>query len=319
MGGSGMSGGPMAARHAVRTAVATLAAGVLSLLAVPLVSSTAIPSAGAATSPGTVWLCRPGTALDPSAHNASSTSVSARGATSVTPSPAPLRNAKRFDCFYVYPTVSTEKTDNANLVVQPAEVAAAAAQASRFSQVCNVWAPMYRQATDAAITDGSATKRTVIGIAYSSLLSAWRDYLLHDNDGRPIVFIGHSQGAAMLIKLLRSQVDPSPVLRRQLLSAIILGGNVQVPVGRDVGGSFRHIPACRSITQRGCVIAYSTFPSTPPPLVVVRTAGSGRQPPVGADHQGGAARALCQPGHVLGHGGGVGAVFLDGDGTIPRG
>jgi hypothetical protein len=29
--------------------------------------------------------------------------------------------ASRFDCFYVYPTVSTEKGPNADLSVQPAE------------------------------------------------------------------------------------------------------------------------------------------------------------------------------------------------------
>ena len=89
-----------------------------------------------------------------------------------------------FDCFYVYPTVSTE-SDNANLAIQPAEIAAAVAQASRFSQVCNVWAPMYRQATAAALTDGAAFKPSVIATAYNSLLSAWRDYLAHDNHGRP--------------------------------------------------------------------------------------------------------------------------------------
>ena len=100
--------------------------------------------------------------------------------------------------------------------------------------------------------------------AYSSLAQAWTDYLSHDNDGRPIVFIGHSQGAAMLTMLLRNQVDNDPQLRSRLISAIVLGGNVTVPVGKDVGGTFAHIPACQSPTQTGCVIAYSTF-STPPP------------------------------------------------------
>ena len=39
-------------------------------------------------------------------------------------------------------------------------------------------------------------------IAYRGVLSAFRDYLAHYNDGRGIVFIGHSQGASILIKLL---------------------------------------------------------------------------------------------------------------------
>jgi hypothetical protein len=67
----------------------------------------------------------------------------------------------------------------------------------------------------------------------------------------------------MLIRLLRTQIDPSPALRKQLVSAIILGDNVQVPTGRRVGGSFQRIPTCASATSTGCVIAYST-PLAPP-------------------------------------------------------
>jgi Protein of unknown function (DUF3089) len=281
MAGSGVGRRPNAerghkwARRTLHALVVALAIGVVPVVAVSFSSSISPGPGGASTRSSTIWLCRPGTALDPCIYNRASTSVSARGATSVSPSRGPTRTAKRFDCFYVYPTVSNQKTDNANLVVQRPEIAAAAAQASRFSQVCNVWAPMYRQATNAALSKGLATNRTVVNVAYTSLLSAWRDFLAHDDDGRPIVFIGHSQGAAMLIKLLRSQVDPSPKLRRQLVSAIILGGNVQVPVGRDVGGSFLHIPACSSTSQTGCVIAYSTFPSTPPPPAYFGRPGQG--------------------------------------------
>ena len=190
--------------------------------------------------------------------------MTADGSSSVTPASAPATSTK-FDCFYVYPTVSTQHTDNANLTVQKTEIAAAVAQASRFSQVCRVWAPMYRQRTAASLAKGLGGDPTADLVAYQSLLSGWKDYLAHDNDGRPIIFIGHSQGAAMLIRLLRSQIDPNARLRMQLVSAIILGGNVQVPTGKTVGGSFRHIPTCASPRATGCVIAYSTFGTTPPP------------------------------------------------------
>jgi hypothetical protein len=160
--------------------------------------------------------------------------------------------------------VSTQKAANANLRVQPAEIAAAVSQASRFSQVCRVWAPMYRQRTAASLAVGLGGDPAADQVAYDSLLSAWKDYLAHYNDGRPIVFIGHSQGAAMLIRLLHNVIDPDRALRARMVSAIILGGNVQVPVGKDVGGSFAHIPTCASTRQTGCVIAYSSFGSTPP-------------------------------------------------------
>ena len=163
---------------------------------------------------------------------------------------------------------------NADLTVQPAEKAAAIVQASRFSQRCTVWAPMYRQVTVAGLK-GLTTIRTGMATAYASLLAAWKDYLAHDNHGRPIIFIGHSQGAAMLIRLLQTQIDPSPRLRRRMVSAILLGGNVQVPTGRSVGGTFRNIPTCGSASQTGCVIAYSTFGSTPPANSLFGRAGRG--------------------------------------------
>jgi hypothetical protein len=234
------------------------------------------PGAGAAIRPSlapsnTVWLCRPGQTPDPCASSRTATSVAGSGATKVVLSPT-SPSARRFDCFYVYPTVSTEPGTNADLAVQPAERAAAIVQASRFSQQCTVWAPMYRQVTVAGLGHAGTAP---LAIAYTSLLSAWRDYLAHDNHGRPIIFIGHSQGSAMLIRLLQTQVDPSPSLRRRMVSAILLGGNVQVPTGRLVGGTFRHIPACRAASQTRCVIAYSSFGSPPPANSLFGRAGSG--------------------------------------------
>jgi hypothetical protein len=124
---------------------------------------------------------------------------------------------------------------------------------------------MYRQRTAVSLVLGLGGDPAADQVAYASLLSGWEDYLAHYNDGRPIIFIGHSQGAAMLIRLLRSQIDPNARLRKRMVSAIILGGNVQVPVGKTVGGTFKHIPTCGSAHATGCVIAYSSFGTVPPP------------------------------------------------------
>jgi hypothetical protein len=257
----------------------TLVAAALSLAAVLLPMAGTSDAAAAAERPlqatsHTVWLCQPGHKPDPCAESRTATSVTANGATSAF-STAQTAQAKKFDCFYVYPTVSQEPSLNADLAIQTAETEIAEGQVSQFSTVCNVWAPMYRQATEAALGDGEIYTSQVIATAYDSLLAAWKDFLAHDDDGRPVIFIGHSQGAGMLIKLLRSQVDPSPKLRKRLVSAIILGGNVQVPTGRHVGGSFRHIPTCAAASQTGCVIAYSTFPAEPSSDAILGRPGQG--------------------------------------------
>src|ERR1039458_3676212 len=158
-------------------------------------TTTAPGSAPRTDAAGTVWLCRPGLADDPCAGNLDTSVVSADGSTAS--HPASAATDPKVDCFYVYPTVSTEPTDNANLRVQPVETAVAVAQAARFSEDCQVWAPMYRQRTESSLTKGLGNDPAADAVAYASVLAGWNDYLAHFNDGRPIVFIGHSQGAAM--------------------------------------------------------------------------------------------------------------------------
>src|SRR5262249_45093426 len=101
-------------------------------------------------------------------------------------------------------------------------------------------------------------------LAFSDVAAAWRDYMKHFNKGRGVVLIGHSQGAGMLTELVREKIDPFKKVRAKLVSALLLGGNVTVPQGSDVGGAFNHVPGCRRAKQTGCVVAYSTFNQTPP-------------------------------------------------------
>jgi hypothetical protein len=211
---------------------------------------------------GTVWLCRPGLAGDPCASPLTATVVARRGAVHVETA-VPSRKAA-IDCFYVYPTISDEPTINANLAIGFRERLVALAQASRFSQVCRVFAPVYRQITLSALDHPARITLADARVAYDSVLSGFRDYMAHYNHGRGVVFIGHSQGAAILIKLLKQEVDGTQLVRRRLVSALLMGGNVTVRKGQAVGGDFKHIPACRSSSETGCVVAYSSFTAKPP-------------------------------------------------------
>jgi hypothetical protein len=210
---------------------------------------------------GTVWLCRPGLADNPCEADLATTVVSADGSSAVetaTPAEDPA-----IDCFYVYPTVSGQTTVNATLDIDPEVKAIAVQQASRFSQVCRVYAPVYRQLTLTTINSGTDSPQAR-ALAYGDVLSAWQDYLANYNDGRGIVFIGHSQGTFMLDNLIATEIDPDPELRRLVVSALLIGGNVLVAAGQDAGGDFENIPACRSADQTGCVVGYSSFDHAPP-------------------------------------------------------
>ncbi len=170
------------------------------------------------------------------------------------------------DCFYVYPTVSMDKGGNSDMEPGPEETGVIRAQFARFASQCKVYAPMYRQATLTALraaTSGSpiAVDRT---LGYNDVKDAWNYYLEHDNQGRGFVLVGHSQGSGVLTQLIREEIDGKPVQAR-LVSALLLGTNLPVPKGKDVGGAFQHIPVCHMPSQTGCVIAYASFRSTIPP------------------------------------------------------
>jgi hypothetical protein len=229
--------------------------------------------APAQESSSTVWLCRPGLPNNPCESDLTTTVVAPDGTQKV----VRAKPAKRppVDCFYVYPSVSAQPTVNANLDVDPELTAVAAFQASRFSQTCRVFAPVYPQLTVVATNSASGQSDEARSLAYSGVLSAWRDYLARDNNGRGVVFIGHSQGAGMLTQLLSSEIDPNPRLRSRLVSALLLGGNVTVAVGRDSGGDFQNIRACRRRDQTACVVAYSAFDQPPPPNSLFGRVGGG--------------------------------------------
>jgi hypothetical protein len=245
-----------------RTTALTLIGALLAGLAVTAGTGAAgAQRAEAVAEDSTVWLCRPGLPDNPCTADRTATAVNADGDGRTEKS----RRAKSrpIDCFYIYPTVSAQPTINANLNIDPIQIDVANAQASRFSKVCRVYAPIYRQLTLSAIGGGATAEAAAI--AYGDVRQAWNDYLTHYNRGRGVVLIGHSQGAGMLNQLVREKIDPKPKARRRLASALLLGGNVLVPRGQDVGGDFANIRACRSANQTHCVVAYSTFNAPPPP------------------------------------------------------
>jgi len=221
----------------------------------------ALAAAAASADARTTWLCRPGLQDNPCDASRTATAIAADGARTVQQFPAGRRDV---DCFYVYPTVSQQQTLNATLTIDPALRGVATMQASRFSSVCRVYAPVYRQVTSLGLTRLTEAHDIGVPLAYRDVRAAWRDYLANDNRGRGVVLIGHSQGTGMLTRLIADEIDRRPAVRKRLVSALLIGGNVLVPAGRDVGGSFQHVPACRSAKQVGCVVAYSSFLEQPP-------------------------------------------------------
>jgi hypothetical protein len=169
------------------------------------------------------------------------------------------------------------------MAIEPAETNVVLHQFARFGSKCRLYAPMYRQITLTALV-AMMTGKPVVGadwnLALEDVQDAWSAYLAHDNHGRGVVLIGHSQGSAMLGLLIANKIDGKPV-QKQLISAILMGDALQVPPGKDVGGDFKTVPLCHSASQIGCAIAYSSFRADSPPPPGSRF-GQGRKGDVAA-------------------------------------
>ena len=88
------------------------------------------------------WLCRPGR-HDACDVDMTATVVNADGKLSKETWKADP-NAP-IDCFYVYPTVSTDATPNSDMIADPAELNVVRQQFARFASKCKPYAPLYRQ------------------------------------------------------------------------------------------------------------------------------------------------------------------------------
>ena len=212
------------------------------------------------------WLCLPGrkdvcsTPLPTTALNPNGYGSTGLGAVAKDP---PI------DCFYVYPTVSSDSGMNSDLVAGREERLTAESQFARFASVCRTFAPVYRQMTLASVVAyaAGADITPYAALAYRDLLAAWRNYIRTRNQGRQFVLIGHSQGSLMLGQLIAREIEQDPAVAKRMLLAIIPGYNVLVPQGKLVGGTFKSTPLCSRAGETGCVMSWTSFreKNAPPP------------------------------------------------------
>ncbi|GEM33105.1 lysophospholipase [Nocardia neocaledoniensis NBRC 108232] len=243
------------------TVVRLFGAGVVVVAAVAACVLPAAPAGALPETAGaTTWLCHPAAQGDPCDLPLDTTDLG----TGEVSSPAPVAEAdKPVDCFYLYPTVSNQVALNQDPVAQPEVRSIATYQAARFSNLCRVFAPVYRQVTLPALPLGLATGVDLTQVGYRDIENAWNEYLATENRGRGVIFISHSQGTLMARRLIREHIDPDPALRSRLVGAFLMGGNVTTARGSTTGGDFARIPVCTRRGEFGCVVAYSVAQQDP--------------------------------------------------------
>jgi hypothetical protein len=225
-----------------------------------------------------MWVCLPGRVGDACNHDLSATEIRADGSHSVVP--LQVDDDAPVDCFYVYPTVdlSLGSGNHQDFSDAKAIEAAAEAQIAEFGQVCRVYVPFYRQITGGTYLLADAKLREqALAVAYSDVADAFLHYLSNYNQGRKIVLIGHSQGAEMVVRLLRNYFDNDPQLRQRLLFGMPIGGTVQTPLGHTSGATFKNLPYCSRGGETGCIVAYNSYRQHDGPFAHIEEAAPGNE------------------------------------------
>ena len=190
----------------------------------------------------------------------------------VTPSEAVQDNQAdaEVDVFFVHPTTYYEDSGwNQDLADAPinaiTDYAVMRNQASVFNGCCRIYAPRYRQATLYSFFDRAGGGQDAIDFAYQDVAQAFRHYMDHENQGRPFILAGHSQGALHLDTLLREEMQGSPAAERMIAA---------YPIGYYLDGS-NGFPVCQSAQQTGCQVSWNalapeveSFNEVPNPICV---------------------------------------------------
>ena len=163
----------------------------------------------------------------------------------------------RVDVFFVHSTSAVAPEWNAS--ADDPKIAAASdrggvlIQASAFNGIGAIYAPRYRQATGTAYYRPTPDGDAAIDLAYSDIDRAFTEFLARRTPGRPLLLAAHSQGAALVARLLARRVSGTP-LRGDLVAAWIVGsGLTHEGLARDAPD----IPACAGPRDVGCVVAWN--------------------------------------------------------------
>ena len=113
----------------------------------------------------------------------------------------------------------------------------------------NYYSPYYRQCSLQSYASDSLTQARM-PLPTGDVRRAFNYYLKHLNQGRPFILAGYSQGAIILLELLK-EIDDSAINR--MIAAYVIGATVS-----DDDARHPHIMAARRADDTGVTICYNS-------------------------------------------------------------
>lgn len=150
---------------------------------------------------------------------------------------------------YVLPSDDLRRKSKLERIVRPNYV-------TPYGDAGRLFAPFYRQASLYSYMETREDARLAQDFAYQDVRRAFEVFLTQSPPERPLVLVGHNQGAAHLIRLLQDYFANNPQLSARLAVAYI----IDYPVPLDLFGSaFGMLDPCESAEDTGCVAAFGAF------------------------------------------------------------
>lgn len=120
-----------------------------------------------------------------------------------------------------------------------------------YEDSLRMYAPFYAQASLEAYGLAEAECESCLEIAYNDVSEAFRYYLEHENQGRPIVLFGYSQGGDHVFRLLQEYFGDEKLYSR-LIAAYCIGWGWSY----EAAERFPQVVPATGEDDVGCVISY---------------------------------------------------------------
>jgi hypothetical protein len=116
-----------------------------------------------------------------------------------------------------------------------------------------MFAPFYRQVSLAVYELSEKEAEKYFAVAYNDVKSAFLYYFNHYNNGRPFILAGFSQGADMLLRLMRDLFDDDKY-SENFVAAYAIGWRL---TGEDTG-AYPQIKAAQAADDVGVVVSFNS-------------------------------------------------------------
>lgn len=161
------------------------------------------------------------------------------------------------DVFFVAPTVYTGDEKQPNMPLYDPELREAFAGVVKmekgiYDQQCNFFAPYYGQVGLPVYMLSDEVAKPYFDRAYADVKEAFLYYLNYENQGRPFILAGFSQGSQMLVRLLKDCSDPR--LQDRLIAVYAIGWRITQEDLKRMPG----VRMAQGAADTGVIVSFNT-------------------------------------------------------------